>query len=167
MKQANTSSNKISKLESVKNNESVLEKLVGRIAQNFQDKDVDIEILENYKISKTLDDFISPYSDSIETDEEFLFLLDIATIAWNLSFFSKREQRQEIEKLFIQDDLLVAADTNKEIKDDFKRMLVQLITRKKRYFSNYKRMILDFELKTQGDSFHLAVVSLPIKKNYK
>ena len=109
---------------------------------------------------------IEPYQDDVQNDEDWIKLLDLATLAWNLSFFSKREAQQEIEHI-LQSNQLVSADTEREIKEDLKNIIGQLITRKKRHFSSYKRLIIDFELKNQGNGFHLFVVSLPMKHKFK
>ena len=140
--------------------------LLKRVAQDFQDGHVDFEILENHKISDALREFIEPYFYNVQTDAGFIKLLNLATIAWNLSFFSKRVARQEIEHM-LQFNLLVPAHTDEEIKEDLKNLLGQLIARKKRHFSSYKRLILDFELKNQDNDFHLFVVSAPVTKPLK
>ncbi len=67
----------------------------------------------------------------------------------------------------LQFNLLVPAHTDEEIKEDLKNLLGQLIARKKRHFSSYKRLILDFELKNQDNDFHLFVISAPVKKTLK
>ncbi len=85
---------------------------------------------------------------------------------WNLSFFSKPVAHKEIEQI-LEDNLIIPADTSKETKEDLKNILGQLIARKKRHFSQYKRLILDFEFQDEGDSFRLFVISTPVKKKLK
>ena len=101
MKPTKTDSEGSSELEFFQENESLLKQLIGRVAKDFKDHDVDLEVLEQNKISDALTEFI------------------------------------------------------------------ELIARKKRHFSSYKRLIIDFELKNQGNGFHLFVVSLPMKHKFK
>jgi hypothetical protein len=162
----NKETNSKSELKSFEDHESSLKQLLDRVAQDLHGKDVDIEIFDNNKISDALTEFIEPYSYDIENDEGFLKLLNIATLAWNLSFFSKQVARNEIEQI-LQEDLFVPADTSEEFKEDLKNILGQLIARKKRHFASYKRLILDFELKDEGDDYRLFVISTPVKKRFK
>jgi hypothetical protein len=157
--------NKKSELKSVQNHESSLQQLLDRVTKDLHDKDVDIEIFDNNKISEALLELIEPYSYDIG-DEGFFNLLNIGTLAWNLSFFSKQVARQEIEQI-IDENLLVRVDASKEIKEDLKNILGQLVARKKRHFSSYKRLILDFELKDEEDEFRIFVISTPVKKKFR
>ena len=166
MKLTKTDSEGRSELELFQENESLLKELIGRVAQDFEDRDVDLEILEDHKISDALTEFIEPYKNDVQNDRDWVKLLNLAILAWNLSFFSKRQAQQEIEHM-LHSNQLVSADTEKEIKEELKNILGQLIARKKRHFSSYKRLIIDFELKNQGDSFHLFVISLPMKHKFK
>ena len=166
MEPTNKSSDKTSELKSLQDNESLLKQLLETVAQDLHQGDVDIEILENHKMSDALREFIEPLSYDVQNDEGFVKLLNLGTIAWNLSFFSKQVARKEIEQM-LQSNLLVPVATDKEIKEDLKNILGQLIARKKRHFSSYKRLILDFELKNEGNSFHLFVVSAPTQKKFK
>ena len=93
MEPTNTSFDKTSELESLQDDESLLLQLLERVAQDFQDGHVDFEILENHKISDALREFIEPYFYNVQTLAGLFKLLNIATIAWNLSFFSFRVTR--------------------------------------------------------------------------
>lgn len=155
-----------SELKSFQDHKNSLKGLLDSVKQNVDNQDVDIEILENNKMSEALTEFIEPYNYDLDYDEGFLKLLNIGTLAWNLSFFSKPVARKEIEQI-LEDNLIMKADTSKETKEDLKNILGQLIARKKRHFSKYKRLILDFEFQDEGDSFRLFVISTPVKKKLK
>ena len=55
------------------------------------------------------------------------------------------------------DDLL--ARLPKNVRKDGKQIIEELMVRKERFFSQYKRMILDFEVTDTGDGWHLSVMS--------
>jgi hypothetical protein len=50
-------------------------------------------------------------------------------------------------------------DAPEQVKTEFKEIVSQFISRKKRYFSEYKRLIIDFDLKKIGRKYHLSVAS--------
>lgn len=52
---------------------------------------------------------------------------------------------------------------NKETKQGVRDILEQLIARKKQYFSETKRLIIDFDLKDTGKDYHLSVASTLIE----
>ncbi len=162
----NRSPEKISQPEEIPNKVTPAQKLLSRVAQSFEDQDVGLEILEKNKVSDALTDFIEPYVDSVKDDKGFTILLDLATIAWNLSFFSKKVAQKEIKQI-LEDNAILSADTEKETKEDFKNILGQMIARKKRHFSKYKRFIIDYELKDKDDGFELFVISTPIKNKLR
>lgn len=169
MEPDNTNSNKISQPEEIQDEVNPLQNLLTRVLKDSQYRDAKFEILENNKISDALIDLIEPYVDEVENDHEFAMLLDVATIAWNLSFFSRKVAQQEIERM-LQENKVILGDTEREVKEtkeDLKNILGQMIARKKRHFSKYKRLIIDYELKNKGDGSELFVVSKPIKNKLK
>ncbi|MEM9271729.1 MAG: hypothetical protein AAGA80_02025 [Cyanobacteria bacterium P01_F01_bin.143] len=151
-----TSSGKISQIEENQDDLSAIEKLIEKAAQNLHNKDIRVEIQENDKISEALTDFIEPYIED-EYDEDLEMVLDLATFAWNLSFFSKKVAQKEIECMF-QD-----ADTDPEGREELKQIIGQMVARKKRRFSKYKRLIIDYELREDDDGFYLSVISTSTK----
>ncbi len=141
----------------------LLGELVQKVVANFEKNgaEVGFEVLKDNKISTALFQFIEPYHDDNPSGEEILKLLDIGTLAWNVSFLPKRNQRKEIEAMF-QDPRFFANNLNPEFPSDFRSMITTLIARKKRHFSKYKRLIVDFQLKETPETFDLSVVSIPI-----
>jgi hypothetical protein len=107
------------------------------------------------KMSEVLEDFIEPYQELAQTKEATLKLLTLATIAWNVALLPKPERQGMIDKMIT--DALVGGD--KKLKAEIQDLIKKLIARKNRYFSEYKRMILDFELKDVGSGYHLSVAS--------
>ena len=156
-----TSSNKISQIEENQDDLNAIEKLIEKAAKNLHNKDIRVEIQENDKISEALTDFIEPYIED-EDDEDLEMVLDLATFAWNLSFFSKKVAQKEIERM-LQDEEMMPADTEPEAKEELKRILGQMIARKKRHFSKYKRLIIDYDLREEDDGFYISVISTSTK----
>ena len=156
-----TSSNKISQIEENQDDLNAIEKLIEKAAKNLHNKDIRLEIQENDKISEALTDFIEPYIED-EDDEDLEMVLDLATFAWNLSFFSKKVAQKEIERM-LQDEEMMPADTEPEAKEELKRILGQMIARKKRHFSKYKRLIIDYDLREEDDGFYISVISTSTK----
>ncbi len=80
----------------------LLGELVQKVVANFEKNgaEVGFEVLKDNKISTALFQFIEPYHDDNPSGEEILKLLDIGTLAWNVSFLPKRNQRKEIDAMF-------------------------------------------------------------------
>jgi len=125
------------------------------------DKDFMLDnILHARKMSKAFFDFIEPYYDSEKDDEESLRqLLNLAQFAWNLSFESKKEQNNEMKKL---STLSVGLVDNAKAQVTIKSLIQSMIVRRKRYFANFKRLIIDFAVEDHEDEVSLVVVSKSI-----
>jgi hypothetical protein len=107
------------------------------------------------KMSEVLEDFVEPYRESAQTEKEIRRLLTLATVAWNASFIPPEGQQEMIDQLFT--DELVEGD--QELRAEIQDLIRVLIGRKNRYFSQYSRMIVDFELTDTGNGYHLSVAS--------
>ena len=107
------------------------------------------------KMSEVLEEFIEPYREVDETLKETIRLLTLATLAWNMALFAP-EQQQEMMDQVLTDELV---EGDQELKAEIQELIKELIRRKNRYFSQYKRMIVDFELKDQGNGYYLSVAS--------
>lgn len=107
------------------------------------------------KMSEVLEEFVEPYKEFGETKKATIRLLTLATVAWNIALFSPTEQQKIIHQVLT--DEIVEGD--QELKAEIQELIKELIERKNRYFSQYKRMIVDFELKDQGNGYYLSVAS--------
>jgi hypothetical protein len=107
------------------------------------------------KVSEVLEDFIEPYREFTQTKEAARRLLTLATIAWNAALLPEPERQEMIDQI-INEDLV---ERDKKLKAEIQDLIQELIARKNRYFSEYKRMIIDFELKKVGSGYHLSVAS--------
>lgn len=138
--------------------------LMESMLKNLQEENMKVDILKENKMSDILTEFIEPYIDETHSNEQLLTLLGLGVIAWNLSFSSRREQRNEIE-LFLQENSFFAGGMDHQLKEDMKNLIGQLIARKKRYFAKHKRLIIDFQVQEDQDGeLELFVLSQPIHK---
>ena len=110
------------------------------------------------KMSEVLEDFVEPYREFVTTKKTTIRMLHLAKIAWNIALSPKAEQQERIDQFFgsISDDVFQG---ELKIKAEAQDFIQELVVRKNRYFSQYKRMIVDFELKDVGDGYYLSVAS--------
>jgi hypothetical protein len=106
-------------------------------------------------MSEVLTDFVEPYLEFADTDEAQRKLLTLAIMAWNASFLPEEEQQDMINRVL---DAGIPTGTE-ELKAGLKDIVNMLIDRKKVYFSEYTRRIIDYELTDRGRNYHLAVAS--------
>ncbi len=106
------------------------------------------------KMSDVLKDFVEPFVHSAPTEEAYRRLLTLAVLAWNISFLPEDEQEGKIDDILA--DLL---EGDRQLKKELKEFILALIIRKKLFFADYTRQIIDFELVDQGENYHLSVVS--------
>ena len=107
------------------------------------------------KMSEVLMAFVEPYRQIANTEEAMQKLITLAVMAWNASLVSSEEQQEMVEE-FLKVGM---PDATEELKAELKEIVNELIDRKKRYFSEYQRVIIDFELKDIGREYHLSVSS--------
>ena len=128
------------------------EMLRRRVQQQFPNQKVVAgEALDGVKMSEVLKEFIAPYRDIANTEEAFRKLLVTAVIAWNAALFPAEERKAHLEK--------VLEALPEEVRADGRAIINELIERKKRCFSEYKRMIVDYEVTDTGKDYHLVVIS--------
>lgn len=131
------------------------ERLKSKLEQGlFRGQKIIIEPSGQVKMSEVLADFVEPYLEFADTEEAYQKLLTLAVVAWNTSLFPEEEQQDMIDKT-----LEAMPETPEEVKTGLKEIVNMLMARKKIYFSEYKRMIIDFELTDTGRGYHLSVVS--------
>ena len=121
----------------------------------FHGEKVVIEPSGEVKMSKVLRDFVEPYLEFADTEEAYRKLLTLAVMAWNASLLPEEEQQDMVDRIF-KEGLPTSTD---ELKAGLKEIVSMLIARKKAYFSEYTRAIIDFELIDMGSDYHLSVAS--------
>lgn len=106
---------------------------------------------DDVKMSEVLEAFIQPYLEFATTEESFKRLVATAALAWNASLLPKEKRTEMIDQTL---ETLPA-----EVREDGKQVVMDLIQRKEMYFAKFRRAILDFEVRSTKDRFHLTVVS--------
>ena len=103
------------------------------------------------KMSEVLEEFVEPYLQFAETKEAYQKLITTAIVAWNVMLFPEKDRSSSLDELL--------ATLPKNVRKDGKQVIEELMVRKERFFSQYKRMIIDFEVTDTGNGWHLSVMS--------
>jgi hypothetical protein len=107
------------------------------------------------KMSEVLEDFIEPFRELAEGEDEFRNLLNLGMLAWNAALMPEGERQAMIDEI-----LGSALSRASEADRAHARMLVEaLIRRKEEHFAANQRAIFSFELTDTGRGYHLSVAS--------
>lgn len=131
------------------------EALLGRARQRLGGKKSIAVVTppDGVKMSEIMEDFIAPYGNDAMTIEDYRALITVGMMAWDVALLPENERDAKLEEMIAQLPPSVGADM---------RMLVHdMIERKDKLFSQYRRFLLDFELSDVGDGWRLFVVSIP------
>jgi hypothetical protein len=120
----------------------------------FRGEKIVIEPRGEAKMSEVLTDSVEPYLEFADT-EAYRKLLTLAVMAWNASFLPEKEQQNMIDSVL---DKGIPTGTQ-DLKAGLKEIVDMLIVRKKEFFSEYKRKIIDYELTDTGRDYHISVAS--------
>jgi hypothetical protein len=107
------------------------------------------------KMSEVLGDFVEPYMDLVDTEQAYRMLLTLAVMAWNASFLPEQERQEMIDRVL--EAGIPSGDD--ELRAGLKGIVNMLIARKKAYFSEHTRDIIDFEVTDTGEGYRLTVAS--------
>ena len=105
-------------------------------------------------MSEVLMAFVEPYIESASTEENYRKLLMLAIVAWNTALLPKEDQQDIVDKAV---EAIPAISWAMRVY--MRAFMSELIERKKTHFSEYTRMIIDFELTDLGEGYHLSVAS--------
>ncbi len=138
-----------------KRRQKPLEGLKRKLEQGpLRGKEFVIEPSGEVKMSEVLTAFVEPYLESANTEENYRKLLMLAIVAWNAALLPEEDQQDIVDKAV---EAIPAASW--AMRAYMKAFMSELIERKKTYFSEYTRMIIDFELTDMGAGYHLSVAS--------
>ena len=104
------------------------------------------------KMSEVIFRFVEPFKDDDGLVSKAM--LEIAIIIWNASFMPKDMQMKamaDIINVFPRDD--------REARREMFFIAHMLLERKKQYFSDNQRMIMDYHITESAHSIHVDVVS--------
>jgi len=103
------------------------------------------------KMSEVLLEFIEPYDDQWQTEEQLRKLLVMAVLAWNAALLPVDEREKMIQ------DILKTMPP--DIRSDGRAILDEMLRRKFALFADNKRAIVDYQVTSTPDGPHLSVMS--------
>ena len=124
--------------------------------EGWSETDVRVNLDGEIKISKVLQEFADPYLGPDFDKDELYSVLMVSVIAWNLSMMSGDNAAE------LMDNAMAAAEPSS--RKEVRRIIEEMVQRKKLFFSQYKTLILDFKLVDLGDDYHLSVMTMPFEK---
>ena len=115
-----------------------------RMKKNFPGREVVVSSgRDGIKMSEVLEEFVEPYSDSVETEDVYRKLLTLAVFAWNLTLLPDQDKDFGLGELL--------ESLSEEEGDDVRRIIEGMMFRKQRFFPQHNRMIVGFELTDLGE----------------
>jgi len=103
------------------------------------------------KMSETLLEFLEPYRELADTDEATERLIALGALAWNLALRSADERERELRELaatVFRNDPAVAM-----------QMIEEMIERRRRHFTDDRRLIASYTITPSPDELRLVVAS--------
>lgn len=106
-------------------------------------------------MADVLSAFIEPYRAYAKTTEAYRRLLLLGILAWNASLLPTHDQEAMITEVLaagipVGDQALL---------NEGREIIYELIERKQRYFAQYTRTIITFDLTETKEGYHLSVAS--------
>ena len=123
-----------------------------RTSQHFHNTQVMVNPAGTEKMSEVIFRFAEPFK-----DEDGMLpkaMLEIAIILWNASFMPNERQKQALE-----DVINVLPTDDLEARREMAFMAHMLLERKQQYFSDNKRLIMDYHITESAHGINLDVVS--------
>lgn len=133
-----------------------------RVKENFPHQKVIIgPASDGIKMSEVLEEFVEPYRKFAETEEAYRKLLTTAIIAWNVTLFPEKERLSRLDELVVT--------LPEDVREDGRQIIEELMVRKERFFSQHRRIIIDFEVADTRGEWHLSVMSVagPVSRETK
>jgi hypothetical protein len=101
------------------------------------------------KVSELLREFMDPYLECAESDEDLDRLMTIGAAAWNAGIF-------EMEDGKLPDKLIENLESGPVAQKEF---FLELLERKKTWFPEFNQIILEYDLTPSPSGHQLSVVS--------
>jgi hypothetical protein len=112
------------------------------------------------KMSEVLGQFVEPYLDEARTQHQRETLFSLAVIAWNLALMPDSDHQSFMDEV-IKQGLVKQGSL---VQHDLEHLLDELVTRKRTFFADNQRYIIDFHLQDRRGTFHLSVASTLMKQ---
>jgi len=123
--------------------------------RSFFGEGMPAESLGDVKMSELLPELVEPFADLAADAQSYQRLLMLGTLAWNAALLPPAEQQEMVDET-IREGL---GSQGEELRAGCREIVNQLILRKQRYFSQYRRPIVDFRLEDRGNRYYLSVAS--------
>jgi len=104
-------------------------------------------------MSEVLLDFIEPYTEEAQSEDEFRSLITMGLVAWNTALLPEESHEQTLDRLI--------DEAVRDGADDFRQVVYEMIERKQRGFAQIKRLMLKDDLTVSEKGRHLSVISTP------
>jgi len=107
------------------------------------------------RISEVIQDFAEPLLLLREDDKFTKKAISVAIMIWNISLLPKEKQEEALQEI-------TSGFSKSDDPDYLTRMMSIfdiLIERKKNYFTNYKKLIVDYQISGAGNNLRINVVS--------
>ena len=106
--------------------------------------------------TEKMSEVILRFAEPLKDDDGIVskVMIEMAIIIWNASFMPRDMQRKALE-----DIINVLPRDAREARREMLLIVHMLLERKKKYFSNNKRLIMDYHITESAHSIHLDVVS--------
>ncbi|OQA22742.1 MAG: hypothetical protein BWY63_00669 [Chloroflexi bacterium ADurb.Bin360] len=130
-----------------------METLQRRVQQTASEKVTFTGVTGGIKMSEVIEAFIEPYLDWANTEENLRKLVSIAGLAWNTALFPEEQRAELLDDGF--------ATFPPEARAGLRAFVEELIKRKDQHFSDIRRTVVDFEVRTTKEGFYLSVASSP------
>jgi hypothetical protein len=124
-------------------------------------RDILINPPDQAKMSEVLLEFASPLFDPSDDDEYFGKAIALAAASWNAALLPSEKQEASIEGLIdkISSSGACDVDTAREINASLKEIVLMLLERKRSYFPDNKRVIVDYQISNFKDQRNVLVAS--------
>ena len=123
-----------------------------RASQHFNNTQVIVNPAGTEKMSEVIFRFAEPFKDEYGMVPKEM--LEIAIILWNASFMPSDMQRKAVE-----DVVNVLPSENTEARRELFFIAHRLLERKKQYFSDNQRMIMDYHITESAHGIYVDVMS--------
>lgn len=105
-------------------------------------------------MSDVMTEFLKPYFQYADTYDAREKLVVLGMFAWNIGNLPEQEHKAEIRKV-----TQMLGEDDYQLQQDFIEILRDLVVRKKTFFNDNKRTVMDFKLRKGLRGFSLLVVS--------
>jgi len=109
---------------------------------------------DGVRMSEVLERFVDPYRPTTDSKNEYIGLLRMGMIAWNIALLPASKRKAALRK-----QLAVVPDDGRRAQSE--GIVLELIARKEQEFPDCRRAIVDFALGGTGKRWHLSVISTP------